>query len=207
MISPSSSIIEDLVAVRKAGLASVAYYYFDFKDTDKQSLRGLLSSLLLQLTARSDAFYDILNRLHEQCDKGSQQPSERDLIKCLGEVLAFPRQGKVYIIVDALDECPNNYGTPTSREKVLGFAEKLISQSFPLSHVRICITSRPEVDIQSSLEPLTSHCVPLHDEHGQRKDIIDFIKHFVASDRKLGKWREEDKELVIDTLARKAQGM
>jgi len=51
MASSSSSIIKDLVAVRKAGLASVAYYYFDFKDTDKQDLHGLLSSLLLQLTA------------------------------------------------------------------------------------------------------------------------------------------------------------
>jgi len=47
----------------------------------------------------------------------------------------------------------------------------------------------------------------LHDESGQRKDIIDYIKHFVGSDRNIGKWREEDKELVIDTLARKAQGM
>jgi hypothetical protein len=205
MTSLSSSIIDDLAAMRKAGLASVAYYYFDFKDNDKQDLRGLLSSLLLQLTARSDAFCNILNRLYEDRDRGSQQPSERDLIKCLIEVLAFPGQGKVYIIVDALDECPNKSGTPTSREKVLEFLEKLISSPFP--HVRICITSRPEVGIQSSLKPLTSHCVSLHDESGQRKDIIDYIKHFVDSDRNLRKWREEDKELVIDTLGRKAQGM
>jgi hypothetical protein len=205
MISPSSSIIKDLEAVRKAGLASLAYYYFDFKDTNKQDLRGLLSSLLLQLTARSNTFYDILNQLYEARDKGSQQPSEGDLIECLIQVLAFPEQSKLYIILDALDECPDNSGTPTSREKVLKFLDKLLS--LRLHHVRICITSRSEVDIQSSLEHLTSHCVSLHNQSGQRKDIIDYIKYFVESDRKMEKWREEDKELVINTLAKKAQGM
>jgi hypothetical protein len=165
----------------------------------------LLSSLLRQLTARSDAFYNILNRLYEACDKGSRQPSESDLIESLMEVLAFPGQGKVYIVVDALDECPNSSGIPTSREKVLTLIDKLISLRLP--HVRICITSRPEVDIQKSLEHLTSHCISLHDEGGQRKDIVDYIKHIVYSDKNTKKWREKDKELVIDTLAHKAQGM
>ena len=35
--------------MRTAGLASVVYYYFDFRDADKQSPQGLLSSLLIQL--------------------------------------------------------------------------------------------------------------------------------------------------------------
>jgi hypothetical protein len=201
----SSSIIQELEVARKAGLATLAYYYFDFKDSDKQDLRGLLSSILRQLTARSDAFYDILERLYEACDKGLRQPTESDLIKCLTEVLALPRQGKVYIIVDALDECPNKSGMPTSREELLRLVDKLIS--LRLRHVRFCFTSRPEVDIRSSLEHLTSHCVSLHDQGGQRKDIIDYIKYVIESDSKMKKWREEDKELVIDTLAQKAQGM
>jgi len=205
MPSPSSSIIKDLEATRKAGLASLAYYYFDFKDSGKQNLRGFLSSLLRQLTARSDAFYNILNRLYEACDTGSRQPSENDLVECLMDVLAFPGQSKVYIVVDAMDECPNNSGIPTSREKVLKLIDRLLSLRLP--HVRICITSRPEVDIHKSLKHLTSHCVSLHDEGGQRKDIIDYIKHVVNSDTNIQKWREEDKELVIDTLAQKAQGM
>ena len=84
-------------------------------------------------------FCNILNWLYEECDKGSQQPSERDLIYCLREVLAFLRQGKVYIIVDALDKCPNNSEMPTSCEKGLEAVEMLISLPFP--HIRICITS------------------------------------------------------------------
>jgi hypothetical protein len=191
--------------VRNAGLGTLAYYYFDFKDSDKQDLRGLLSSLLLQLAARSDVFYNILNRLYLAREKGLRQPSDSDLIECLMEVLTLPGQSKVYIIVDALDECPNNSGIPTSREKVLKLLAKLLS--LPLPHLRICITSRPEVDIQSSLGHLTSYCMSLHDEEGQRKDIVNYIKYVVESDRNIGRWREEDKQLVIDTLSQKAKGM
>jgi hypothetical protein len=191
--------------VRKAGLISVAFYYFDFKDSEKQGRRGLLSSLLLQLTARSNAFHGILNRLYLAHDEGSRQPNENDLTRCLKDVLAISGQGKIYIIVDGLDECPNNSGIPSSREKVLKLVEDL--HSLRLHHVRICITSRPEVDIRSFLEHLASHCVSLHDEGGQRKDIIDYLKHVIETDPKMGRWREDDRQLVIDTLARKADGM
>ena len=186
-------------------MISVAFYYFDFKDSGKQDRRGLLSSLLLQLTARSNAFHDILNELYLEHDKGSRQPNETDLTRCLKDVLAVPGQGKIYIIVDGLDECPNNSGIPTSREKVLKLVKDLHSLRLP--HLRICITSRPEFDIRSSLEHLASHCVSLHDEGGQRKDITDYLEHVVKTDPKMGRWRENDKQLVIDTLARKADGM
>jgi len=191
--------------MRNTGLISLAYYYFDYKDSEKQHRRGLLSSLLLQLTARSDVFCDILDRLHLKCDMGLLQPSESDLIKCLEMVLALPGQGKVYIIMDAVDECPNNLGIPTSRQKVLKLVDDLVSLRHP--HVRICVTSRPEIDIRSSLGHLTSLCVSLHDERGQRKDIIDYLKRVIVSDQNMAKWREEDKQLVVDTLAHKADGM
>ncbi|KAH9059054.1 hypothetical protein EDB87DRAFT_1832309 [Lactarius vividus] len=50
-----SAIIQDITALWEAGLASMAYFYFDFKDTDKQHLRDLLPSLLTQLSSRSDS--------------------------------------------------------------------------------------------------------------------------------------------------------
>lgn len=138
-------------------------------------------------------------------DEGSRQPGESDLVDCLKEILSVHGQGKIYIILDALDECSNNSGMPTSREKVLRLLEDLISLGLP--HVHICVTSRPEVDIQTALEHLASHSVSLHEEGGQRKDIVDFLKSAVESDQRMGKWRDEDKQLVIDTLAREADGM
>ena len=187
-------------------MASVAYYYFDFNEVAKQDRRGLLSSLLIQLCARSHRRYDILSDLHAVHDTGLRQPSESDLLQCLEDVLQLPGEGKVYIIVDALEECPNASGFPnTAREKVLDLFEELVDWNVP--DLRICVTSRPEVDIQIILEPLASHHISLHDESGQKEDIINYISHFVQADRRMKKWRPEDKQLVIDTLSTKADGM
>jgi hypothetical protein len=54
---------------------------------------------------------------------------------------------------------------------------------------------------------LASHIVSLHDEQGQKKDIADYVRRIVYSDKKMQKWREEDKEMVVETLSQKADGM
>lgn len=188
-----------------SGLASVPYFYFDFKDTEKQSRRALLSSLLVQLCARSNPFCDILSRLYSTHDHGARQPSDDCLMQCLREMLSLSGQGAVYIIMDALDECPNKPGMPSPREEVLGVIEELVGLNLPNLH--LCVTSRPEADIRTTLKPLATHPMSLHDESGQRKDIIDYIISVVHSDHRMQRWRHEDKQLVIDTLSEKADGM
>ncbi|KAN0126986.1 Ankyrin repeat-containing domain protein [Russula decolorans] len=200
-----SSIINDIESTHAAGLASIAYYYFDFKDTGKQDRRGLLSSLLTQLCMRSHPGHDILSNLYEAYDDGLRQPSEVDLIQCLKKVLALPGHGKVYMIVDALDESPNKPGIPSPREKVLQFFKELVNLRHP--DIRVCVTSRPEVDIRTVLEPLASHSVSLHDQAGQRSDIVNYVKSVLDSDANLRKWRRKDRQLVINTLSQKAIGM
>jgi hypothetical protein len=120
-------------------------------------------------------------------------------------MLRLPGQPMIYIIVDGLDECPNTSGLPTAREKVLDLLEDLVTLRF--SNLRICVTSRPEIDIKIVLEPLTSLRVSLHDENGQKSDIRDYVSSVVHSDRKMRRWRAEDKQLVIDTLCAKVNGM
>jgi hypothetical protein len=112
-----------------------------------------------------------------------------------------------YIIVDALDECPDTSGIQSPREKVLDLVEELAGLHLP--NLRLCITSRPEVDIRTVLEPLTStsNRISLHDERGQEKDIVDYISSVVHSDRKMRRWREDEKKLVIETLSGRADGM
>jgi len=202
---PSSSIIKDVQEICATGLASLAYYYFDFKDNGKQDRRGLLSSLLIQLCTRSHSRYDVLSHLHATHDSGLRQPSDADLIRCLNDVLALPGQEKAYIIVDAVDECPNSSGFPTAREKVLDLLEEIVNLNLP--NLRICITSRPEVDIKNVLEPFNPCQVSLHDENGQKEDILGYIRTVVLADRKMRRWRLEDKQLVIDKLSEKADGM
>jgi len=201
----SSSVIQDIMTLHDAGTASIAYFYFDFKDIDKQKLQNLLPSLLIQLSTRSDGCCDILSQLYSSHDRGVRKPNDRAMIKCLEEMLALDAQGPTYIIMDAIDECPLTSSVPSPREEVLDLVEELVSLHLP--DVHICVTSRPELDIHAILEPLTPHPVSLHDETGQKQDIADYVRSFVHGDRRMRRWRDEDKDLVIETLPEKADGM
>jgi hypothetical protein len=127
------------------------------------------------------------------------------MTKCLKEMLTLPSHGPTYIVFDALDECPNTSGIPSPREEVLGLVKELAGLQLPYLH--ICVTSRPEVDIQAVLQPLVSHQVSLHDESGQNQAIIDYVNYVVHSDERMKRWREEDKDLVIEFLSEKSDGM
>lgn len=196
--------------MRAIGLASIAYYYFDFKDTRKQDCRGLVSSLITQLcTQRSHHGYDTLSSFYEAHENGSRRPSEVDLIRCLKDVLEVSGQGSVYIIIDAVDECavhecPNNHGRPP-HEDVLRLIKELVDLRHP--DIRVCVTSRPEVDIRTVFAPLASHAVSLHDQAGQRGDITNYIKSVVESEANMRKWRRGDRQLIINTLSPNTSGM
>ena len=183
----------------------MGYYYFDYKDIAKQGIRGLLTSLLSQFCANSDPCYQILSNLYSESHAGSHQPDNKSLIDGLKKVLRLPHAPMRYIILDAIDECPNTSGFPTAREEVLDLVEELVGLDLP--NLRICVTSRPEIDIRTVLEPLTSLHMSLHDEVGQKQAILNYISNVVHSDRRMRRWRLEDKHLVIDALSTKADGM
>jgi len=203
----SSSIIEEIKYLRVSRSALIGYYYFDYKDTSKRDIRGMLASVLFQLGCSSHTCWEVLYRLYSVCNNGSEQPSNASLVQCLGDILKLPGQLPIFVILDALDECPSTTETPSAREKVLDFVEDLVGAGH--SNLFLCITSRPEQDIQYVLNPLTSGSrrISLHEEGGQREDINNYLRSFVHTDREMRRWKEEDKGLVINTLSERAGGM
>jgi len=201
----SSSVVDDITRSCKAGLASIAFFYFDFKDEAKKHARGALCSLLVQLAAQSDAYSKILSVLYSENHAGTKQPTDHELRECLKTILVLPDQAPIYIVMDALDECPNSTGTPSPRENVLRLVEWLLE--LRCSNLWVTVTSRPEADIEAILQPLASQAISLHNETGQMEDITNYIKWFVNSDPKAKKWRKQDKELVIEKLSARADGM
>jgi hypothetical protein len=136
------------------GLATLAYYYFDFWDVKKQDCYGLLSSLISQLAVESDSCFNILSQLYSVNNRGIRKPTISALKTCMTDMLSLPGQAPIYVIVDALDECPNLSGTPSAREEVLELIEELVG--LKLRNLRLCVASRPEIDIRMVLESLTS---------------------------------------------------
>jgi len=183
------------------GLASVTYFYF--KDDKKRTCRSLLSSILAQLCYQSDVYYKILSEVHAEHQDGGRSPSYKVLKECLVKMINASRQAPIFIIIDAIDECQSTIDTPSARKDVLGLVKEFID--LPCKHLRICITSRPEPDTRSSLH-LIACSVSLHDEEGQKEDIFDYISH-VVNRQQDNEWTDDDKQLVIDMLSRRADGM
>ena len=201
----SSSIIHDIKAMQKSGSALLAFFYCDFSDVEKRDLRGLVSSLLVQLCRQSDTYCDILLKFYLEHDEGLQHPSNDALAECLKNLLKLPGQLPVYLVIDAVDECPNTPAISSPRAKVLELIAELIKS--PCLNLRICVTSRPEPDVKDVLDPLLFRGVSLHDASGQNREIVNYIKSVVNTNPGSRMWGEEEKQLVIDTLVKKANGM
>jgi hypothetical protein len=195
------------MAICETGSAIMAYFYFDFRDLDKQSCHDLLRSLVFQLSTDSGPCCDILHRVYKAHKDGTQQPNDDVLKECLKGMLRLPGQGPIFIVLDALDECPDSSGIPSPRDEVLELITELVD--LDLKRLHICATSRPEVDIRAVLKPLAFRSVSLHDESGQKTDIEDYVRNVVnlSPSMAMRRWRDEDKNLVIETLTERADGM
>ena len=205
MMFTSSTIIEDIKTMQKSGHASLAMYYYDFRESKKKDLFGLLSSVLIQLCHQSDSYHSILSTFYSTHLNGARTPSDDELIRCFVDLLKLPGSQPIYLIVDALDECPSTSSLSSPREELLSLLEDLVQAQLP--NLRICVTSRPEVDIKTILEPLAFRSVSLHDARGQQKDIRVYIESIVSTNGKMQNWSPHHKQLVTDVLTKRADGM
>jgi hypothetical protein len=201
----SSAIIKDIQDLHKTGSDSkLAYFYCDFRDTAKQHAHGLLSSLIMQLSAQSTLCHDIISRFYSAHKEGLEQPKREALLECFVKMLRLLGQESTYIIIDALDECSTS-GIPSAREEILEVVRELVDSD--ISNLHICLTSRPEPDICDVLEQMSPCCICLHEERAQVDDMAAYVRWVIDSDPKIRKWRASDKALVIETLSQKSCGM
>ncbi|KAI0248620.1 hypothetical protein BJV78DRAFT_1363407 [Lactifluus subvellereus] len=196
-----SSIVEHVMGLSDTAL--MGFFYFDFRDENKRSRDKLLRSLNFQLSDQSDHCWRELSRLYFAHNDGRQDPSDASLTKCLKDTLSLPAQRPVYLIVDALDECRNDSIGPSCRQ-VLELIQDLVELNLPNLH--ICVSSRPDRDIQAALEPLTPLHVSLHEHDGQNQDIVDYISAFIDRDANMAGWPEEHKRLIVKNLPEIANG-
>jgi hypothetical protein len=204
MLAISSAIIQHIITLRDAGCATLAYFYFDFRDEEKRYVRNAVTSLLIQLSAHSKPCRDIIYRLYSAHGKGTQQPSKGILVERLKEMLTVTAEKQpVFIVMDALDECAED-GLPTPREEVLHLVKVLVSLHLP--NVHICVTSRSEIDVQNMLKPFAVNAISLHEEARQKMVISSYVGNVISSDERMKNWRDEDKKMIVDELSERAEG-
>src|SRR5437773_9476547 len=86
---------------------AVAYFYFDFNDTEKQNAVNCVSSLIAQLCSQVVDLPEKLKELYKRCNDGKQKAAMRNL-KAVLELFAVMEEVDIFIVADALDECPKN---------------------------------------------------------------------------------------------------
>lgn len=108
---------------------------------------------------------------------------------------------EVFIVVDALDECPSREGLLRSIKQI----RELKGQN-----LHMLVTSRPERDIESSFDQWLQEDQDLNIESSVvNADIRIYITGCLERDERLTKWANNPltRTLLEDTLMDKAAGM
>jgi len=193
----SSTIIKDL---QENGTHDqvLVYFYFDFNDTNKQSLENMTRALISQIYQSCRASREHLKSLFSTCKDGNEQPDLNSILHALKTMICQANEATV--VLDALDESKN-------REAVLDWVQELLDAKREL---HILVTSRKEEDIDSMVREWhgDEETVAIQSD-GVAEDIRAYIHTRVQSDKDLKRWasRPDVQERIESKLMEKADGM
>ncbi|KAJ1322871.1 ankyrin repeat domain-containing protein 50 [Microdochium nivale] len=190
----SSRIIEHTIAhCSSVPDSGVAFFYFSYDDANKQTASSMLRTFILQLTSQSKGGGDILSAFHKQYE--STSPADNQLLECLHKLV--DKLSNVFIVVDALDECP----APEQRRDLLDILVEM-ADTMP-KQLHLLMTSRMERDIEQTMDIIVQESVPLRNESVDA-DIALYVSKQLESNRRLQKWRQHQGR-IEEVFAEKAQ--
>ncbi|KAF8507874.1 hypothetical protein JB92DRAFT_2815068, partial [Gautieria morchelliformis] len=179
---------------------AIAFFYFDFHSKDTKP-PAVLHALIRQLSPRAPAktspkIPDYLGDLFSRKGDGKQSPSSEELELTLKSIIGTFKND-VYIIFDALDECPD-------RPQFLKLIKEIYEWNFDKLH--LLATSRYEQDIEKTLRDFVSHQVPMA-ESLVDGDIQVYVSRQMNDDPKFIRYSEEKRQTIKTTLMDGAHGM
>ena len=150
----------------------VAYLYCNFKKQDEQEAQNLLANLLKQLAEGKSSLPESVRALHTKCRANTTRPSIDDISTALQSVIA--EYSRVFILVDALDECRAQGGCrDTLLSKIFGLQKHGVN-FFATSRVMSEITEKfkqsPSLDILADEQDLRSYV------DGRISDLPSFVQ-------------------------------
>ncbi|RDH39451.1 hypothetical protein BDQ94DRAFT_165163 [Aspergillus welwitschiae] len=143
-----------------------AYWYFQFNDPGSQRVENMLRAIIRQL--HSNPLDGPIRRIWKEHGTKGSNPSNAMLQETLHKMINAYK-GDVFLILDALDECPNAV-IRKERSFLLALLTELRKNCS--DNIHILVTSRPEPDIIEHLE----WCTALDLEEKQGSDILAFVK-------------------------------
>ena len=179
---------QELMSNAKDGLA---YVYCSYQNPEHTSL-NLFASILQQLAQRQNILPQRIKDLYTRHAANGTKPALEDII---AELQAIDLS-KIFIVVDALDECAQDKGPRTS------FLEAMPKSR---DQFRLLITSRTTTNVFDYLP--TAVCVTVD---AKDADVARYLKNRIMGERRLQRIIAGDidlEETIIKTILRNAKGM
>ncbi|KAJ7592136.1 ankyrin repeat-containing domain protein [Mycena floridula] len=193
-----SSIIIDHLRSISGPAPAVLYIYCDYTHKSDQTPTQLLGSILKQLVQYHPYISDHLLALHNSCSSQNTLPDVAELFTALKTETSFHEC--VYIIVDALDECPED-----NQARELFFPTNSQGLWSLPDHVHLLVTSRDILSISQAFNNEPRIYIEAHQD-----DLQTYIKGRIITDVKLKRLVKGDTTLqaeIVDQVILKASGM
>ncbi|CZR55936.1 uncharacterized protein PAC_05824 [Phialocephala subalpina] len=189
LTNSSFAIIEDMLACSAANSdIFLAYFYFSFNDTETQKVVNLLRSIISQIAMQRTTFPNPF------------QPPLDVLKETLTSLIE--EQGETYLIIDVIDECPQDEG---QRGNLCETLEEFMAG--PLNKLHLLTTGRRQRDIEELLSQ-----VPNLSIISFRNDLVDvdirlYVDDQMVHNPKLNRWSSQLKDLIKYSFVNNAQGI
>jgi hypothetical protein len=154
----TSIVINDLTArFRGHSDTGIAYIYCNFRRQDEQGLGHLLASLLKQLAESRPSLPNSVKDLYKHHKDKRTRPSVSEMSTVLQSVLAMYQ--RVFIAIDALDECHNADGSRSNFLSEIFRLEKshfanIFATSREIPEISERFSNRARLDIRARDEDL-----------------------------------------------------
>jgi ankyrin repeat domain-containing protein 50 len=149
----------------------------------------------MQLAGYNSASRNIIRDFYDSQSAKIPVPQTVDLVPILEKLVQIPE--RVYIVIDALDECQQKDEMLDLFEAILGWKENLL---------HLFVASRPNREISDVFG--TENCEKiLVQEHRVDQDIRNYVRKRLTSDRTFKKRPKEFREEIEAAVVSKADGM
>ncbi|KAH7308795.1 hypothetical protein BKA65DRAFT_519930 [Rhexocercosporidium sp. MPI-PUGE-AT-0058] len=200
-------VIEYLQA-RAQGDGGVAYFYCarTANEPERADPAELLRCLLEQMACLDESEpiqLPIVAVYHSRKNEArGRKPEKLGMEECVEVVIELLRLNTVTIVVDGLDECD-----PTRRQELLDAFQKIVTESDNI--VKIFVSSRDDHDLIHRLSRTPNLYIKAADNKSDiERFVTSRVEEAISKERILcGKVPRELKNIIVETLTRKAEGM
>lgn len=191
----STIINEVLQKTSSSDDVRVAYFFFDFNDPAKQTVDGMIRSLVFQLSLSADDAPEPLAELYHRHHREKECPTLPTILEWVSVLLRILETRKsLFIVIDALDECEED-------EQLIASIADIVARS-PRS-IRWLFTCQ----IPDAILRYTSFTVVHIATSAVDSDIITYLHAILRNDPTLRSYSATAKAMIEHAIQSKAQGM